>query len=202
MNRLGWTILALLVLGGIALATMVHLGSGQLSSPQRLPTPVPASGSRVLRPARSTATGTSGLVIPVAGVAAPALHDDWGEPRGDGTRAHHAIDIMAPKGTPVLAAASGRIEKLFESVPGGHTVYVRSEDGGTVYYYAHLDGYWLGLHEGQPVLPGERIAFVGATGDADPGAPHLHFEVKRMAAGERWWQGTNVDPYPLLIAGR
>jgi peptidoglycan LD-endopeptidase LytH len=139
---------------------------------------------------------SSGLILPVQGVAASALHSNWGEPRGDGTREHHAIDILAPKGTPVLAAASGTVEKQFESDLGGHTLYIRTPDGGTVHYYAHLDT--IGVAEGTAVRQGQPIATVGDSGSADGGAPHLHFEVKRMAPGESWWQGTNVDPYPLL----
>ncbi|MET3725648.1 M23 family metallopeptidase [Sphingomonas trueperi] len=139
---------------------------------------------------------SSGLVIPVQGVPASALSDNWGEPRGDGTREHHAIDILAAKGTPVLAAASGTVEKQFESDLGGHTLYVRTSDGGTIHYYAHLDT--IGVAEGAAVRQGQPIATVGTSGSADGGAPHLHFEVKRMAPGEGWWQGTNVDPYPLL----
>ncbi len=138
------------------------------------------------------------LVIPVQGVSTAALHDDWAEPRGDGTRVHHAIDIMAARGTPVLAAADGRIEKLFQSRLGGTTIYQRSADGGTVFYYAHLDHYAPTLVEGQAVKAGQEIAAVGSTGDADAGAPHLHFEIHAMAPGERWWQGTEVNPYPVL----
>lgn len=142
------------------------------------------------------AASASGLVIPVQGVPAAALHSNWGEPRGDGTRMHHAIDILAPKGTPVLAAASGTVEKQFESDLGGHTLYIRTPDGATVHYYAHLDT--IGVAEGTAVRQGQPIATVGTSGSADGGAPHLHFEVKRMAPGEGWWQGTNIDPYPLL----
>lgn len=147
-------------------------------------------------PAPTAPAGPSGLVIPVRGVPASALHSNWGEPRGDGTRAHHAIDILAPKGTPVLAAAAGTVEKQFESELGGHTLYIRTPDGATVTYYAHLDR--IGVPEGAAVQQGQAIATVGDSGSADGGAPHLHFEVKRMAPGEGWWQGTNVDPYPLL----
>jgi len=150
-------------------------------------------------PKVTAATPFSGAVmIPVQGVAASALHDDWAEPRGGGTREHHAIDIMAARGTPVLAAADGSIEKLFQSKLGGTTIYERSADGGTVFYYAHLDHYAPTLVEGQAVRAGQEIAAVGSTGDADPGAPHLHFEIHRMAPGERWWQGTEINPYPVL----
>ncbi len=144
----------------------------------------------------AAAPAAAGLVIPVQGVPASALHSNWGEPRGDGTREHHAIDILAPQGTPVLAAAAGIVEKQFESELGGHTLYVRTSDGGTVHYYAHLDT--ITVAEGAAVRRGQPIATVGTSGSADGGAPHLHFEVKRMRPGEGWWEGSNVDPYPLL----
>ncbi|WP_184084211.1 M23 family metallopeptidase [Sphingomonas xinjiangensis] len=138
------------------------------------------------------------LVVPVEGITRRQLSDTWGQSRAGGAREHHAIDIMAPRGTPVLAAASGRVEKIFESGNGGHTVYVRLPDQRTVHYYAHLDRYLAG--EGQVVRQGQPIATVGDTGSAT-GAPHLHFEIKTMRPGERWWQGVNVNPYPLLMRG-
>lgn len=147
-------------------------------------------------PGSAHAATRMALRIPVQGVAAAALHDDWGQPRGDGDREHHAIDILAPKGTAVLAAASGIVEKRFESDLGGHTLYIRTPDGGTVHYYAHLER--ILVPEGEVVRQGQAIATVGDSGSAAGGPPHLHFEVKRMAPGEGWWQGTNVDPYPLL----
>ncbi|WP_294329316.1 M23 family metallopeptidase [uncultured Sphingomonas sp.] len=153
-----------------------------------------AGAVRPMAPAAPAAS--AGLIIPVQGVAASALHDDWGQPRGDGDRAHHAIDILAPKGTPVRAAATGTVEKRFESDLGGHTLYIRTPDGGTVHYYAHLDT--IAVPEGTLVRQGQPIATVGDSGSAAGGPPHLHFEVKRMAPGEGWWQGTNIDPYPLL----
>ena len=138
------------------------------------------------------------LRIPIARVAPGQLVDDFTQLRGDGTRTHDAIDIMAPRGSPVLAVAAGRVEKLFLSQKGGTTLYQRSADGQTIYYYAHLDGYAPGIAEGMALSPGQTIGFVGASGDADPGAPHLHFAVMAMAPGECWWQGRAVDPYPLL----
>ncbi len=193
MSRIGVIVALLLVLALIGFASIVRVTGpgwrGGLVRPGLVPVP----------PARPAAAA-DGLVVPVQAVPRSALVDSWGDARGDGTRAHHAIDIPAPLGTPVLAVADGRVEKLFESALGGHTLYERSADGGTVYYYAHL--YAPTLAEGQSVTAGQQIAMVGATGDADPGAPHLHFEVHRMAPGERWWQGVEVDPYPLLRSGR
>lgn len=187
MTRLGWILLALFVLLGTGFA--LSLSGGRAPDVATTAPPPPPPKAREPEGA---------LAVPVAGIDRAALADSWGDPRGDGTRPHKAIDIMAARGTPVIAAAPGRIEKIFESAAGGHTVYVRSADGATVHYYAHLDGYRAGLAEGQQLRTGDLIGTVGASGNADPGAPHLHFEVKQMRPGEGWWQGTEVNPYPLL----
>ncbi len=189
MTKLGWSILALILLLGAGFASMVSLGSS--SSPTVAPAPVDA------RPSPPVADGAR-LPVPVAGVARRALVDSWGQPRGGGARHHDAIDIMAARGTPVIAVADSRVEKLFDSADGGRTIYLRSTDGGTIYYYAHLDNYRAGLAEGMVVRRGEAIATVGASGNADPGAPHLHFSVLRMTPGEGWSGGQAIDPFPLL----
>jgi murein DD-endopeptidase MepM/ murein hydrolase activator NlpD len=130
-------------------------------------------------------------------VAPNQLSDNFGDARSG--HVHGALDIMAPRGTEVLAAADGTVEKLFQSVPGGNTIYIRSPDGATIYYYAHLDHYADGLKEGQAVQRGQVIAAVGSTGDASPDAPHLHFEVMRTSPQAKWYdKATDVDPYPLL----
>ena len=139
----------------------------------------------------------SGLAVPVVGIKQDQLTDTYDDARGQGRR-HDAIDIMAPEGTPVIAAADGMIEKLFNSVRGGMTIYERSPDQKWVYYYAHLSAYAPGLAEGQQVKRGQVLARVGHTGDASPDGPHLHFAVNSMAPGERWWNGTPINPYPLL----
>lgn len=141
--------------------------------------------------------GPAGLAIPVPGVKPGQLVDTFDQARASGGR-HDAIDIMAPEGTPVIAAADGTIEKLFDSVRGGTTIYERSGDGRWIYYYAHLSAYVAGLHEGQRVERGQSIGRVGHTGDASAAAPHLHFAINQMAPGERWWHGTPINPYPLL----
>jgi murein DD-endopeptidase MepM/ murein hydrolase activator NlpD len=142
--------------------------------------------------------GPAGLAIPVVGVKASDLVDTYDAARGSGRR-HDAIDIMAAEGTPVIAAADGTIEKLFFSRGGGGiTIYERSPDQKWMYYYAHLQGYAPGLAEGQQVKRGQVIAKVDHTGDAVASAPHLHFAINTMAPGERWWQGTPINPYPLL----
>ena len=139
----------------------------------------------------------SGLALPVVGIKPDQLTDTFDAARSQGRR-HDAIDIMAAEGTPVIAAADGTIEKLFNSVRGGITIYERSPDQKWIYYYAHLSAYAPGLHEGQQVNRGEVIGRVGQTGDASAAGPHLHFAVNSMAPGERWWNGTAINPYPLL----
>lgn len=140
----------------------------------------------------------SGLAIPVVGVKPDQLTDTFDQARANGRR-HDAVDIMAAEGTPVIAAADGTIEKLFFSNGGGGiTVYERSPDHKWVYYYAHLSAYAPGLAEGQQVKRGQVIARVGHTGDASAAGPHLHFAINSMAPGERWWDGTPINPYPLL----
>lgn len=134
--------------------------------------------------------------IPVAGVRAADLVDTFTAPRGD--RLHNALDIIVPQGSPVLAAADGTVEKLFVSEDGGNTIYLRSPDGARMYYYAHLLGYQPGLAEGDFVRAGQRIGSVGATGNANPAVPHLHFQILQMQPGDPWWEGTPVNPYPIL----
>lgn len=159
---------------------------------------VKAPGAAPVVLSEQVQVGPSGLAIPVAGVKADQLVDSFNAPRGNG-RLHHAIDIMAPEGTPILAASDGTIEKLFFSNGGGgNTIYERSPDGKWIYYYAHLSAYAPGLAAGQQVKRGQVIGRVGHTGDASEAGPHLHFAINTMAPGEGWWQGTPIDPYPLL----
>ena len=191
MTRLGWTLLLLFVLAIGAFVLMLRQGGGVTQAPQ---TAAPAQPA----PAAAAMPGGGGLIIPVAGITPDKLTDTWGDARGDGTRQHHAIDIMAPRGTPVLAAAAGTVEKIFESRDGGHTVYIRRADPAWEDYYAHLDAYAPGLKEGQVMKQGQQIGQVGSTGDANAEAPHLHYEIHRMAPGEGWWKGTEVNPYPIL----
>ncbi|HEV2884475.1 MAG TPA: M23 family metallopeptidase [Pyrinomonadaceae bacterium] len=146
---------------------------------------------------QSSATPTAGLIIPVAGVSSAQLLDTFSAARGDG-RVHDAIDIAAPKGTPVLAVAAGRILKLFQSKAGGTTIYQLSGDEKFIYYYAHLDRYAEDLYEGRFVIQGETIAHVGDTGNAGAGNYHLHFSIAMTSDPKRWWEGVNINPYPLL----
>lgn len=144
--------------------------------------------------------GPTGMVVPVSGVRLADLVDTFKDARAGGARVHDAIDIMAASGTPVVAAAAGRVEKLFFSKGGGGiSAYVRSPDGKWCYYYSHLQEYAAGLAEGQIIPRGHPIGKVGFTGNANPAGPHLHFAVNRMAEGEKWYQGTPINPYPLLV---
>lgn len=139
------------------------------------------------------------LLIPVAGVQRGQLVDTFTQSREGGARAHNAIDILAPRGTPVIAAAAGQVEKLFVSGLGGNTVYIRSPERTLIYYYAHLDTYAPGLAERQTVRQGQLLGTVGSTGDASPDAPHLHFEIQQSGPGGGWWQRiVSLNPYPLL----
>jgi murein DD-endopeptidase MepM/ murein hydrolase activator NlpD len=143
--------------------------------------------------------GPTGLAIPVSGIKPTQLADTYKQARGGGARVHDAIDIMAPHGTPVIAAAPGKLEKLFFSKGGGGlTAYVRSDDGRWIYYYAHLQDYAPGLKEGQSIERGDPIGRVGVTGNSNPDGPHLHFAIHRMSPGESWHEGTAINPYPLL----
>ncbi len=158
----------------------------------------PAGGPPVAV-AEGVTVGPAGLAIPVAGIKPRELVDTFTQARAGGARVHDAIDIMAPTGTPVVAAAEGVVEKLYFSEGGGGTsAYVRSPDGRWSYYYAHLSAYAPGLREGQRLRRGAQVGYVGFSGNANPAGPHLHFAIHRMAAGERWHQGSPINPYPLL----
>ena len=137
------------------------------------------------------------LLVPVEGIPYAKLTDTFDQPRGQ-ERHHEALDIMAPKGTPVRAVADGKVVKLFESKPGGTTLYQFDPSEQYAYYYAHLDKYADGIKEGMQLKRGDLIGYVGVTGNSDPNAPHLHFAVVALTPEKQWWKGTPVNPYPLL----
>ena len=180
----------------------------QYESPEAPPTAVRvASSSRAGEEDRATLAGAvllrpkvPRLLVPVANVRSDQLVDTFTQAREGGARTHNAIDIMAPLGAPVVAAAAGQVERLFVSARGGNTVYVRSPERSLIYYYAHLDTYAPGLADGQAVRQGQPLGTVGYSGDASPEAPHLHFEIQQTTADAGWWQGkTQLNPYPLLM---
>ena len=148
---------------------------------------------------RGTSAFQGAILIPVAGVTPDDLQDTFSQARGGG-RIHRAMDILAPLGTPVVASVDGTIRKLFFSKSGGITIYQFDRAEERVYYYAHLDRYADGLAEGQFVRQGTVIGYVGITGNAPPGTPHLHFSIEVLPPTKEWWKGEPVNPYPLLQA--
>ena len=141
------------------------------------------------------------LIVPVAGLRPAQLVDTFTQARAGGQRSHDAIDIAAPLGTPVIAAATGRLARLFHSRDGGNTAYIRSLDGRLIYYYAHLDRYAPGLVEGKVIRRGDPIGTVGYSGNANPSAPHLHFAVS-VTQPQAKESAQPINPYPLLIRAR
>ena len=137
------------------------------------------------------------LALPVANLKAADLIDTYNQARGT-ERRHEAADIMAPRGTPVLAVDNGIIRKLFTSVPGGLTIYQFESAERYCYYYAHLDRYADGIREGLFVKRGDLIGYVGSTGNADPSGPHLHFAIFELGPEKKWHEGKPINPYPLL----
>ena len=135
------------------------------------------------------------LAFPVSGFDRHQLRDNFAEMRG--ARVHEAIDLPAARGTPVLAVDDGPVAKLFNSKPGGLTVYQFDRDGAYCYYYAHLDRYADGLKEGQSLARGQTIGFVGTTGNAPPNVPHLHFTIFKLGPEKHWWEGVAINPFPL-----
>lgn len=136
------------------------------------------------------------LLLPVDGVDRRDLRSSFTEARGE--RAHEAIDILAPRNTPVRAVTDGRIAKLFTSDRGGLTIYQYDADEKYCYYYAHLESYADGLREGAPVTRGQIIGYVGTSGNAPADTPHLHFAIFALGPEKRWWEGVPIDPYPAL----
>jgi murein DD-endopeptidase MepM/ murein hydrolase activator NlpD len=161
--------------------------------------PRPAARDLALSSSGSGTLASHNLTIPVFGVRADQLSDSFNSPRSDG-REHHAIDILAPRGTPVLSADNGKVLRVSSNTLGGLTVYAADRSGQFVYYYAHLEGYARGLKAGHYVLKGDTLGFVGTTGDAPENTPHLHFQILRMPPDGQYWNGEAIDPYPLLMA--
>ena len=183
-------------------ADRAPVATGATVAPEATAPADPATGPRKLPsrgPQRAQAPLPAGsLLIPVRGVLPTQLQDTFDDARGGGSRAHEALDIMADRGTPVVAAVDGRIEKLFDSNAGGHTIYQFDRDRTHAYYYAHLDRYAAGLQAGKDVEQGEVIGYVGSTGNASEDAPHLHFAIFALGPEKKWWEGTAIDPFPLL----
>jgi len=168
-------------------------------TPQPTPTSAPTRRSAptpVVSAAEIAELGTR-LRAPIAGLRTAAVYDTFAQMRG--SHRHEATDIVAARGTPVLAVTDGTVAKLFTSVAGGLTLYQFSPDGVWCFYYAHLDGYADGMHEGRALHAGDVIAYVGTSGNAGT-TPHLHFAIFKLGPERIWWQGTPIDPYPLVRA--
>jgi murein DD-endopeptidase MepM/ murein hydrolase activator NlpD len=168
----------------------------------------PVAASEAVEPAKAANRSSSSepgvleslrardLRIPVDDVEPDDLHDTFTDARG--SRSHEALDILAPRGTHVVAVENGRIEKLFTSKAGGLTIYQFDPTGTFAYYYAHLDRYADRLVEGQTVKRGDVLGYVGSTGNASPDAPHLHFGIFRLGPERQWWKGEPINPYLVL----
>jgi peptidoglycan LD-endopeptidase LytH len=156
------------------------------------------AGGPAVSPADYSSLANKRLEMPVRGANMAQVRDTFNEGR-DGHR-HEATDIMAPRGTPVVAAVDGTVKKLFTSRQGGLTVYEFDPTETYCYYYAHLDRYADGLTEGSAVRRGQTIGYVGTTGNAPPNAPHLHFAIFKLEPEKRWWKGEPINPYPILIS--
>lgn len=163
-------------------------------------TPAPTSGrTGVIPPSAPEAKELAArhLAIPVQGIPPEKLVPSYHDARNGG-REHEALDILAPRNTPVVAVEDGTIAKLFLSKAGGNTIYQFDPDRAFAYYYAHLERYADGLKEGQPVHRGQVIGYVGTSGNAPRNTPHLHFAIFRLTSEKHWWEGTPIDPYDIL----
>jgi murein DD-endopeptidase MepM/ murein hydrolase activator NlpD len=184
---MGWLIGAGVLIALSARAVIVSTPRVAAARQPELTAAVPITGPSSEQP-----------IIPVAGITAGQLRDTFDEARGGGFRVHHAMDILAPRGTPVVAAVDGTIRKLFSGCAGGLTIYQFDMPQQRIYYYAHLDHYADGLGEGLFVKQGTVIGYVGTTGNAPPGTPHLHFAIENLPPTKEWWKGVPVNPYPVL----
>ncbi|MCA1573909.1 MAG: M23 family metallopeptidase [Acidobacteria bacterium] len=194
LSARGRVFLTLLI--GIALLVVIVAFLQRQSGHYRPTTPSPA-GATSNPESPIGFVVTLKLIVPVAGVQRNQLLDTFADSRSEG-RVHDAIDIPAAQGTPVVAAADGQIIKLFQSELGGTTIYQLSTDKKFIFYYAHLQRYADGLSEGKSVRQGEVIGYVGDSGNAGLGNYHLHFSIAAVSDPRRYWEGVNINPYPLL----
>jgi murein DD-endopeptidase MepM/ murein hydrolase activator NlpD len=155
-----------------------------IAAPPKTPAPIATTGD----------VPHGRLRMPLDGKDLESLKGGFAETRGS-DRPHEAVDMLAPRNTPVHAVDGGSIAKLFTSKAGGLTIYQFDPSGRLCYYYAHLERYADGLKDGQAVSQGDIIGYVGTTGNAPPNTPHLHFAVFELNADKHWWQGRPIDPY-------
>lgn len=192
--RIATLVLLCSALGVVSCATWIEKRetpvSGELVAEPAAPPPAHAEAAADPLAARR-------LLIPVKGLRREDLRDTFDEKRG--MRRHHALDIMARRGTPVVAVDDGRVVRVRRHLLGGLTVYQYDPDERYAYYYAHLDRYAKGLEEGREIKRGDVIGYVGSTGNAPASAPHLHFAITEMDHQKRWFRGKPVNPYPYLV---
>ncbi|HET9453428.1 MAG TPA: M23 family metallopeptidase [Gemmatimonadaceae bacterium] len=161
-------------------------------------TPAPLATVAAAPSDATTVAHLRSLYFPIAAGDSIRLDDSFDAPRDGGVRKHQAIDILAPRGTPVLSAGDGRILRLSKSAKGGITVYATDLEEQFVYYYAHLDRYHASVYAGKPLMRGDTLGYVGTTGNSPANVPHLHFQIMHMPADRKFWNGAPVNPYPLL----
>jgi murein DD-endopeptidase MepM/ murein hydrolase activator NlpD len=172
--------------------------------PPRPTAPEPESesvpgGPVVVSPEITARLTAGGYVFPVFGTA--SFGDSFGAPRPTVPGGwHHGEDIFAALGTPVLAVADGTLHTIGFIRLGGYRLWLRDQEGNE-FYYAHFSAYSPLAVEGRRVEAGDVIGFVGDTGDADGGAPHLHFEIHPASMVGLGYDGV-VAPYPILLAWR
>ena len=186
----------------LLLGACARRGITVLPSPEPVASPV-ASAPATTAPAAPASADfayaeSRALLVPVAGVRREKLRDTFDEGRDQGARVHRAIDILAPRNTPILAADDGRVVRLTNSALGGISIYAVDPDTRLVYYYAHLERYADSLHVGQVLTRGDTIGYVGTTGNAPKDTPHLHFQVMRMPLDHKGWNGEPINPFFLL----
>lgn len=141
---------------------------------------------------------TRSILLPVAGADITRVEDTFSEPRDGGDRVHRAVDILSPRGTPVLSADDGKILRMTTSTLGGISMYTVDAHARLVYYYAHLDRYHDAMAPGRAILRGDTLGFVGTTGNAPKDVPHLHFQVMRWPADGKYWNGEPINPFAAL----
>jgi murein DD-endopeptidase MepM/ murein hydrolase activator NlpD len=181
-------------------------------TPESAPTPsLPPEPHQTAIPTLATAaivsTSSSGtdylrerqIIVPVANAPLNKIENTFDDPR-DGGRVHRAVDILAPRGTPILSADDGYVLRLSTSALGGICLYAADAEGRLVYYYAHMDHYHESMADGRRLAKGDTIGFVGTTGNAPKDVPHLHFQVMRMPADGHYWNGEPINPYDVLVA--
>jgi len=180
----------------IVIDTVVALGPAPASAVAPAPAESPSGGAQAITEDDLRYLRSRDLIVPVAGIRAETIASSFNDKRG--SRRHNAIDILAPRGTPILSADEGTVAKIDTSAGGGLSLYIAGPRDRFIFYYAHLDAYRRGIAEGMRIAKGDVIGYVGTTGNAPANTPHLHFAIARADRDKRWWKGTPLDPLPLL----